>query len=124
MSDGWHKEMSLHYHISAVADFYETIRLTKANNLTNKLDPDFNEHLRKAAEVLTHFTYPNYFKSGPDNDYIVPGFNDSWKSNWKRSTISKTSIDMLSSSQTAKNSNIWQQPSMATLLKEAIPTLK
>ena len=89
MSDGWHKEMSLHYHISAVADFYETIRLTKANNLTNKLDPDFNEHLRKAAEVLTHFTYPNYFKSGPDNDYIVPGFNDSWKSNWKRSTISK-----------------------------------
>ena len=36
----------------------------------------------------------------------------------------KTSIDMLSSSQTAKNSNIWQQPSMATLLKEATPTLK
>lgn len=62
MADGWHKEMSLHYHISAVADFYETIRLIQANKLTSKLDPEFNEYLRSAAEVLIHFTYPNYFE--------------------------------------------------------------
>lgn len=90
MADGWHKEMSLHYHISAVADFYETIRLIQANKLTSKLDPEFNEYLRSAAEVLIHFTYPNYFEKG--SDYIVPGFNDSWKSNWSRSTISKNFI--------------------------------
>lgn len=90
MADGWHKEMSLHYHISAVADFYETIRLIQANKLTSKLDPEFNEYLRNAAEVLIHFTYPNYFEKGAD--YIVPGFNDSWKSNWSRSTISKNFI--------------------------------
>lgn len=90
MADGWHKEMSLHYHISAVADFYETIRLIQANKLTSKLDPEFNEYLRSAAEVLIHFTYPNYFEKGAD--YIVPGFNDSWKSNWSRSTISKNFI--------------------------------
>ena len=62
MADGWHKEMSLHYHISAVADFYETIRLIQANKLTSKLDPEFNEYLRNAAEVLIHFTIPIILK--------------------------------------------------------------
>lgn len=90
LPDGWHKEMSLHYHISAVADFYETMRLTQANKLTNKLNPNFSESLRKAAEAVMHFTYPNYFTTG--SDYIVPAFNDSWKSNWTRSTISKNFI--------------------------------
>ena len=33
MSDGWHKEMSLHYHIGIVADFYEAMKLAEANQL-------------------------------------------------------------------------------------------
>ena len=29
MSDGWHKEMSLHYHIGIVADFYEANEISR-----------------------------------------------------------------------------------------------
>lgn len=49
MSDGWHKEMSLHYHIGIVADFYEAMKLAEANQLSSKLPSDFTEPLRKAA---------------------------------------------------------------------------
>ena len=76
MSDGWHKEMSLHYHIGIVADFYEAMKLAEANQLSSKLPSNFTEPLRKAAEVVMHFTYPNYFSKGSDN--VVPMFNDSW----------------------------------------------
>jgi heparinase III protein len=57
MSDGWHKEMSLHYHIGIVADFYEAMKLAEANQLSSKLPSDFTEPLRKAAEVVMYFTY-------------------------------------------------------------------
>lgn len=76
LSDGWHKEMSLFYHISTVSNFYEIMRLADANQLSDKLPADFIEPLRKATEVLMYFTYPNYFQKGSDN--IVPMFNDSW----------------------------------------------
>lgn len=76
LSDGWHKEMSLHYHIAIIADFYEAMKLAEANKLSSKLPSDFTESLRKATEVVMYFTYPNYFLKGSDN--VVPMFNDSW----------------------------------------------
>ncbi|MDR0940139.1 MAG: heparinase II/III family protein [Mediterranea sp.] len=85
LDDGWHKEMSLHYHIGAIADFYEAMRLAEANGLAGKLPADFTASLRKATEVVTHFTYPNYFAKG--SDYVVPAFNDSWVSNWTRNVL-------------------------------------
>lgn len=87
LADGWHKEFSLHYHIGAIADFCDVMKLANANNLS----VDFKESLRKAAEVVMHFTYPNYFLAGPSNgtfatmDQIVPMFNDSW--NRSRNTL-------------------------------------
>ncbi|WP_308755507.1 heparin-sulfate lyase HepC [uncultured Bacteroides sp.] len=76
LSDGWHKEFSLHYHIGTLNNFYEILTLAIANKQTDKLSADFKESLRKAAEVVMHFTYPNYFLKGSDN--VVPMFNDSW----------------------------------------------
>lgn len=76
LSDGWHKEFSLHYHIGTLNNFYEILKLAIANNQTDKLSADFRESLRKAAEVVMYFTYPNYFLKGDDN--VVPMFNDSW----------------------------------------------
>ncbi|WP_294618680.1 heparin-sulfate lyase HepC [uncultured Bacteroides sp.] len=87
LADGWHKEFSLHYHIAAIADFNEAMKLANANNMA----VDFKESLRKAAEVVMHFTYPNYFAAGTSKgtpaeiDQIVPMFNDSW--NRGRSTM-------------------------------------
>ena len=40
MADGWHKEMSLHYHYISIEDFYKQ-SLIQANKLTNKLDPNW-----------------------------------------------------------------------------------
>lgn len=47
MSDGWHKEMSLHYHIGIVADFYEAMKLAEANQLSSKLPSDLQNHCVK-----------------------------------------------------------------------------
>ncbi len=101
LNDGWHKEMSLCYHISTVNNFYEIMRLADANHLSEKLPADFIEPLRKATEVLMYFTYPNYFQKGSDN--IVPMFNDSWSRT--RSIINnnfKNYVEMFSDSEELK----------------------
>ena len=102
MSDGWHKEMSLHYHIGIVADFYEAMKLAEANQLSSKLPSNFTEPLRKAAEVVMHFTYPNYFSKGSDN--IVPMFNDSWSRtrNVLKNTNFKQYVEMFPDSEELK----------------------
>ena len=102
MSDGWHKEMSLHYHISIVADFYEAMKLAEANQLSSKLPSNFTEPLRKAAEVVMHFTYPNYFSKGSDN--VVPMFNDSWSRtrNVLKNTNFKQYVEMFPNSEELK----------------------
>ena len=106
LADGWHKEFSLHYHIAAIADFYEAMKLANANNQSI----DFKEALRKAAEVVMYFTYPNYFLSGTSKDelenldQIVPMFNDSW--NRSRNTLKnnnfKTYVEMFPDSEELK----------------------
>ncbi len=101
LNDGWHKEMSLCYHISTVNNFYEIMRVADANHLSEKLPADFIEPLRKATEVLMYFTYPNYFQKGSDN--IVPMFNDSWSRT--RSIINnnfKNYVEMFSDSEELK----------------------
>ena len=102
MSDGWHKEMSLHYHIGIVADFYEAMKLAEANQLSSKLPSDFTEPLRKAAEVVMYFTYPNYFIKGSDN--VVPMFNDSWSRtrNVLKNTNFKQYVEMFPDSEELK----------------------
>lgn len=92
LADGWHKEFSLHYHIGAIADFCDVMKLANANNQS----VDFKESLRKAAEVVMHFTYPNYFLAGISSgnfatmDQIVPMFNDSW--NRSRNTLKNSNF--------------------------------
>lgn len=102
LSDGWHKELSLHYHTGIVADFYEAMKLAEANQLTDKLPSNFTEPLRKAAEVVMYFTYPNYFKKGSDN--VVPMFNDSWSRtrNVLKNTNFKQYVEMFPDSEELK----------------------
>lgn len=103
LSDGWHKEMSLHYHISAITDFYEAMKLADANHLSEKISPNFTSQLHKAAEVVMYFTYPNYFVKG--SDFVVPAFNDSWVANWNRSVLKKNFkryVEMFSDSEEFK----------------------
>ena len=102
MSDGWHKEMSLHYHIGIVADFYEAMKLAEANQLSSNLHSNYTEPVRKAAEVVMHFTYPNYFSKGSDN--VVPMFNDSWSRtrNVLKNTNFKQYVEMFPDSEELK----------------------
>lgn len=76
LPDGWHFELSQHYHVGCVDYYYEAMRLANYNQKTDKLSADFVSSLRKATEVVMNFTFPNYFKRGSDN--IVPMFNDSF----------------------------------------------
>lgn len=76
LPDGWHAEMSLHYHVGCVAYFYDALRLANANNAAHLMGSDVTSTLLKAAEVVMNFTYPNYFQKGTDN--IVPMFNESF----------------------------------------------
>lgn len=106
LADGWHKEFSLHYHIAAISDVYQIIKLANTNNqpLNIKI-----ESLRKPAEAVMHFTYPYYFAEGTSKgtpaeiDQIVPMFNDSW--NRGRSTMTnnfKTYVEMFPDSEEFK----------------------
>lgn len=88
LNDGMHIELSLHYHISTLANYYNVMKLAEANGLQNKLPGNFNESLQKAAEAVMHFTFPNFFNS-KSKEYCVPAFNDSWKSNWTRSVLTR-----------------------------------
>lgn len=56
LADGWHKEFSLHYHIGVIDNFYEAMKLANANGQS----VEFKDALRKAVEVVMHFTYPNF----------------------------------------------------------------
>ncbi len=89
LDDGMHYELDFSYHISAIADFYEVKKLADANkHIVGNLAADFNEYLHKAAQVVMHFTYPNYF-TNPSNGYLVPGFNDTRQSSWTRSVLNR-----------------------------------
>lgn len=89
LNDGMHYELDLSYHISAIADYYETMKLADANSsLTANLPTDFSSSLRKAAEIVMHFTFPNFFDS-KSGGYCVPGFNDTRQSSWTRSVLSR-----------------------------------
>lgn len=88
LNDGMHIELSLHYHISTLANYYNVMKLAEANNLQSKLPANFSESLQKAAEVVMHFTFPSFFNN-KSSEYCVPAFNDSWKSNWTRSVLTR-----------------------------------
>lgn len=88
LGDGMHFELDLSYHIAAIEDFYKTMKLAEANNLSDKLPTDFSESLRKATELVMHLTYPNFFDTKL-KDYCVPGFNDTRQSSWSRSVLTK-----------------------------------
>ncbi|NDV79514.1 heparin-sulfate lyase HepC [Dysgonomonas sp. 511] len=89
LSDGMHLELDLSYHIAAIADYYEVKKLADANSsITGSLPTNFNESLHKAAEVVMHFTYPNFFDTKL-SDYCVPGFNDTRQKSWSRSVLKR-----------------------------------
>lgn len=88
LSDGMHIELDLSYHISAIADFYEVMKLADANGLSSKLPADFKEYLHNAAELVMNFTYPNFFNSKLGGQ-CVPGFNDTRQASWTRSVLTK-----------------------------------
>jgi len=89
LDDGMHFELDFSYHISAIADYYEVMKLAEANrSRTGNLPTDFSESLHKAAQVVMHFTYPNYFDTKL-SDYCVPGFNDTRQSSWTRSVLKR-----------------------------------
>ncbi|NGM62855.1 heparitin sulfate lyase [Sphingobacterium sp. SGG-5] len=89
LDDGMHYELDFSYHISAIADFYEVMKLADANkHIVGPVAADFNQYLHKAAQVVMHFTYPNYF-TNPSNGYLVPGFNDTRQSSWTRSVLNR-----------------------------------
>ncbi|MCD8080946.1 MAG: heparinase II/III family protein [Bacteroides sp.] len=88
LEDGMHMELDLSYHISAIADFYDVMKLAEANQVTSRLPADFKESLRKASELVMHFTFPNFFNSRLSGQ-CVPGFNDTRQASWTRSVLTR-----------------------------------
>lgn len=78
LADGMLGDLSLHYHISSLDEFYNLRKLIAQNRLPeNILSPEIDIILEKAAELVMHFTYPNYFI--PKSNYnCTSAFNDSW----------------------------------------------
>ncbi|SMC94156.1 heparin-sulfate lyase HepC [Pedobacter nyackensis] len=90
LEDGMHYELDFSYHISAIGDFYEVMKLADANkSIVGNVAANFNVYLHKAAQVVMHFTYPHYFTSTASNSQFVPGFNDTRQSSWSRSVLNR-----------------------------------
>ncbi len=92
LDDGMHFELDLSYHIAAIADFYEIMKLADANKqIVGNIGSNFSQYLRKAAQVVTNFTYPHYFVASSSSlyPYYVPGFNDTRQTSWSRSVLNK-----------------------------------
>lgn len=92
LEDGMHSELDLSYHINAINDYYEVIKLAEANGISGKLPATLKETLEKAARIVMNFTYPNYFESSlkkEDYKYFVPGFNDTRQASWSRSVLNR-----------------------------------
>lgn len=90
LDDGMHYELDFSYHISAIADFYEVKKLADANKaIVGNAAANFNSYLRKATQVVMHFTYPNYFVNTASHSHLVPGFNDTRQTSWTRSVLNR-----------------------------------
>lgn len=78
LPDGMLGDLSLHYHMANLIEFSNLRKLVAQNKLPdNILSPENNAILEKAAELVMHFTYPNYFI--PKSNYnCTSAFNDSW----------------------------------------------
>lgn len=78
LADGMLGDLSLHYHMANLIEFCSLRKLVAQNKLPdNILSPENNAILEKAAELVMHFTYPNYFI--PKSNYnCTSAFNDSW----------------------------------------------
>ncbi len=88
LGDGMHVELDLSYHIAALADFYDVMKLLEYNNLSGCLPADSREALRKATEVVMHFTWPVFFNTRL-NGACVPGFNDTRPDSWTCSVLTR-----------------------------------
>lgn len=78
LADGMLGDLSLHYHMANLIEFSSLRKLVAQNRLPdNILSPENDAILEKAAELVMHFTYPNYFI--PNTNYnCTSAFNDSW----------------------------------------------
>lgn len=89
LADGMHYELDFSYHISTIADYYETMKLAEANpSITGSISADFTKSLHKAAQIVMHFTYPGIFNS-KQSGYLVPGFNDTRQDSWTKSVLTR-----------------------------------
>ncbi|WP_270540142.1 heparin-sulfate lyase HepC [Bacteroides zhangwenhongii] len=78
LEDGMFNDLSLHYHIGTLDEFYNIKRLIDQNQqLANLLSPQIYERLEEAAELVMHFTFPNYFNTNK-NEFCTSALNDSW----------------------------------------------
>lgn len=87
LDDGMHCELDLSYHIAAIGDYYEILKLVEANGMADQLPTDLKESLYKATQVVKNMTFPSYFTG--NGTYFVPGFNDTRQDSWKRSVLNK-----------------------------------
>lgn len=90
LADGMLGDLSLHYHIGILDEFYNLRKLILLNKLPeNMLSPEIDGIIEKAAELVMHFTYPNYFITNK-NENCTSAFNDSWMKT--RSILNKNFI--------------------------------
>ncbi len=89
LDDGMHFELDLSYHIGAIANFYEAMKLADANpSITSSIPTNFRQPLHKPAKIVQHFTFPGFFNPR-QGGYLVPGFNDTRQTSWTRSVLTR-----------------------------------
>ncbi|EKJ92946.1 Heparin-sulfate lyase [Bacteroides finegoldii] len=78
LADGMLGDLSLHYHMGSLVEFYNLQKLVAQNELpASILSPEINDILQNAAELVMHFTYQNYFIP-KSNFNCTSALNDSW----------------------------------------------
>lgn len=90
LPDGMLGDLSLHYHLGSLVEFYNLRKLVAQNQLPEgTFSPEVDAILLKAAELVMHFTYPNYFI--PKSNYnCTSALNDSWMKT--KSVLSKNFV--------------------------------
>ena len=82
-ADGVIDEWTPHYHIGAVADYYDILRIARVNGILSDFTDEFMSILHKAAVFVKDFMYP---------DYSIEAIGDTQTESWSKSVLLKNFV--------------------------------
>lgn len=78
--DGVQNELDPSYHISVLADFYDTFKIAEANDMLSYFPDNYTDYLHSACLFVRDIIYP---------DYSIDNFNDTRSVSWTLSVLTR-----------------------------------